>query len=141
MRRLNAVEEAKALLSEAIDWSVWRWMTEKGRVRAVADRGTASLDEADQQAKAAWPADLKKAYRDENARNVDPKLKAAAQRVKEAEEEALRARMDAEQTFDEAERLLSASIAREGARKALYAYDLREKAIRKAEAANRAALG
>jgi len=138
MRRLVPVEEAKALLTESIDWSVWRWMTEKGRVREVADRGTASLDEADEATKASWSADLKKAYRDENVRNVDPKVKAAAKRVKEADDEAYRARMDAEQTFDEAERRLSASIAREGARKAILAYDLREKAIRKAEAAGRA---
>jgi hypothetical protein len=141
MRRLVAVEEAKALLTEAIDWSIWRWMTEKGRVREVADRGTASLDEAAEATKASWSSDLKKAYRNlEEGQNhrVDPKIKAAAQRVKEANDEAYRARMDAEQTFDEAERRLSASMAREGARKALLAYDLREKAIRKAEAAGRA---
>lgn len=142
MRRLAAVEEAKALLTEAIDWSVWRWMTEKGRVREVVDRGTASLDEADEEAKAScWGADLKKAYRDleeGTAQDIDPKIKAAAERVKDADDEAYRARMDAEQTFDEAERRLSANMAREGARKAILAFDLREKSIRKAEAAGRA---
>jgi len=137
MRRLVEVEEARALLTEAIEWSVWRWMTEKSRVRAIADRGTARLDAVDNEVKAAWTAALTKAYRDDEARHIDPKLKAAAKRVREAEEEAYRARMDAEQTFDEAELRLSASLAREGARKAILAYDLREKAIRKAEAANR----
>ena len=138
MRRLVSVEEAKALLTESIDWSTWSWMIEKGRVREVTNRGTASLDEAAEEIKASWSADLKKAYRDENARNVDPKVKAAAKRVKEADDEAYRARIDAEQTFDEAERILSASMAREGARKAIFAFGLREKALRKAEAAGRA---
>ena len=64
-------------------------------------------------------------------------LKAAAKRVKEADEEAEAARLDAEDTFDVAERKLSAGLAREGARKALQSWDLRESAIRKAEAAKR----
>jgi len=49
----------------------------------VADRGTASLDEADEEAKASWSADLKKAYRDldkGNVHDIDPKIKAAAER-------------------------------------------------------------
>lgn len=70
----------------------------------------------------------------EEARDVDPKIKLAVQRVKEADDEAYAARMDAEDTFDEAERRLSSSMAREGAEKALESWDLREKAIRKPEA-------
>jgi hypothetical protein len=46
-------------------------------------------------------------------------------------------RLDAEDTFDEGERKLSVSMARDGARKALATYDLHEKAIRRAEAAAR----
>jgi hypothetical protein len=42
--------------------------------------------------------------------------------------------MDAEHTFDEAERLLSTSLAREGCQKAIRSWDLHEKAIRRAEA-------
>ena len=42
-------------------------------------------------------------------------------------------RLDAEGTFDEAERRLSAAVAREGAQKAIASWELREKAIRKAE--------
>jgi hypothetical protein len=45
--------------------------------------------------------------------------------------------LDAEDTFDVAEKKLSASLAREGARKAIESWDLREAAIRKAEAAKR----
>jgi len=42
--------------------------------------------------------------------------------------------MDAEATFDEAEKQLSTRLAREGCRKAIESWDLHEKAIRKAEA-------
>jgi hypothetical protein len=42
--------------------------------------------------------------------------------------------MDAEETFDEAERQLSTSLAREGCRKAIQSWELHEKAIRRAEA-------
>jgi hypothetical protein len=42
--------------------------------------------------------------------------------------------MDAEQTFDTAEKQLSTALAREGCRKAIRSWELRERAIRKAEA-------
>jgi hypothetical protein len=58
-------------------------------------------------------------------------------RVKEADDEAEAARLDAEDTFDEAERRLSSSMACEGAIKAIASWELREKSIRKAEAAGR----
>jgi len=54
--------------------------------------------------------------------------------VKEADDQAHHARMDAERTFDEAERRLSTSMAREGCKKAIHSWDLHEKAIRRAEA-------
>jgi hypothetical protein len=41
--------------------------------------------------------------------------------------------MEAEKAFDDAERQLSTSLAREGCRKAIHSWDLHEKAIRKAE--------
>ncbi len=143
---------------EGKEWSIWRWLFEKKRVRTAADAGTAALDEAEKHVKAGWSEDLKRAYREVDAesaaqgdgrnrrqhekakaeaKNIDPALKEAARRVKEADVEAYEARMDAEATFDQAERSLSGGMAREGAEKALLAYDLREKAIRKAEAAAR----
>jgi len=158
VKRLAPVEEAKALLTEAADWSVWRWLTEKRRVRETADIGTATLDQFDEEVKAAWGDDLRKAYREveaqaafdadptnkrryekarDEARDIDPKIKAAAKRVKEADDEAEQARLDAEATFDEAEKRMSAGLAREGARKAILAYELRETSIRKAEVAAR----
>ncbi len=160
MHKIPEVENAWAIMNEASDWGVWRWLTEKKRVREAADRATAALAEANRKVKQAWSEELKKAYAEseaeaaaesdpkmrrryqkakEDARDVDAKVKAAAKRVKEADDEAARATDDAENTFAEAESRLSSSMAREGTRKALESYDLREKAIRRAEAAAKAA--
>ena len=158
MQKLIPVEEARALMNEAKDWSVWRWLTERRRVREAADRATAALNEAERKVKASWSDDLKKAYREaeleasvngnprvkrqyekakEEAQGVDPEIKVAARKVKQADDEAEDTRLDAEATFDEAERRLSAAMAREGAQKAIDTYDLHERAIRRAEAVAR----
>ena len=68
------------------------------------------------------------------AKHIDSEIKLAVQKVKEADDQAYDARMGAEDTFDEAERILSASVACEGAQKAIDSWDLRYKALRKAEA-------
>ncbi|HUI41971.1 MAG TPA: hypothetical protein VL523_08385 [Terriglobia bacterium] len=158
MRRLSEVEQAMELMNVAKDWSVWHWLFEKSRVRATADRAVDALGALGDKVKAAWDDDLKKAYHEleaqaalesnprlkrqyekarDEAKNIDPKTKLAVQRVKEADDEAYQARMDAEATFDEAERQMSASLARQGAQKAIESWELREKAIRKAEALTR----
>ena len=162
MQKVIEVEEAKALMDEAKDWGVWHWLMEKSRVRAAADRANAALAEVEDKVKAAWDDDLKKAYRElelrasldnnpkrkreyekarEEAKNIDPEIKRAIERLKEADDEAYDARMDAEDTFDEAERQLSSSMAREGAEKAIDCWVLREKAIRRAQALGRRAGG
>ena len=66
--------------------------------------------------------------------NAKGDAKLIAKKVKEADDEAYRARQDAENTFDEAERQMSTSLAREGCRKAIHGWELHEKAIQKAEA-------
>jgi hypothetical protein len=152
MRKLAAVQEARAVMTEGMEWGMWRWLLEKGRVQEIADRATAALDEADKKVKAAWSDDLKRAYQElvdeekpkrgrrqekhpkAETANIAPEV-LTAKRVKEAYDEGQRARVDAEDTFEEAEQRLSTELAREGARKALESYDLREHAIRKAEAA------
>jgi hypothetical protein len=155
MQKLAEVEEAKELMNRAKDWSVWRWLMQKSEVRAAADKAVEALADAEKKTKSAWDDDLKKAYREAEAQaalegnpkgkrqyekakaeanGIDPKIKLAVRRVKDADDEAERARLDAEQTFDDAERQMSASLAREGARKAVESWELREKAIRKAEA-------
>lgn len=155
MRKLPAVEDARAIMTQGLEWSAWRWLLERGRVREMADRATAALDRADQRVKSAWPEELKLAYaqllaaekksKRKNGSNhgaeephfIAPEVWAIAQRVKQADDKAERCRLDAEDIFDEAERRISAAMARQGARKALETYDLRESAIRKAEAAVR----
>jgi len=161
MHKLVEVQEATALMNEAKEWSVWRWLLEKRRARAAADAAVEALGEAEKRVKASWSDDLKKAYREleaeqafaksprakqryekakEEARSVDPQIKRAVQDVKEMDGEAEAARLDAEDTFAEAERRLSASMAREGARKAIHSWELRMKAIRRAEAVARKSL-
>jgi hypothetical protein len=158
MQKLIPVEEAKVLMNEAKDWGVWRWLREKKRVREAADKAVDALGDLEKKVKASWSDDLKKAYREleaqtafnsnprakrqyekarEEARSVDCKIKLAVRLVKEADDQASNIRMDAEQTFDEAERRMSASMAREGAQKAIDSWELREKAIRKADMLNR----
>jgi hypothetical protein len=154
MKKLSEVEDAKALMNVAKDWGIWRWLLEKGRVRATADRAVDALGELEARVKASWSDDQRRAYREleahasrdgnargrrqyerarEEAKDVDPEIKLAVQRVKEADDAAYNARMDAEDTFDEAERRLSAALARQGAEKAIASWDLKEKAIRRAE--------
>src|SRR5690242_14910057 len=62
MHKLIPVEQAKALMNEAIEWSVWRWLLEKKRVRTAADAAVDALNAEDKNVKAAWSDDLKKAY-------------------------------------------------------------------------------
>lgn len=158
MQKLLEVEEAKALMTEAKDWGLWRWLWEKGRVRATADRAVDALEALEQKVKASWTEDQRKAYRElealagvngnakgkrfyekarDEAKDIEPEIKRAVERVKEADDAAYDARMDAEETFDEAERRLSTDMAREGAQKAIDSWVLREKAIRRAEATAR----
>ncbi|HUI77477.1 MAG TPA: hypothetical protein VLY24_06160 [Bryobacteraceae bacterium] len=135
MHKLPPVEQAKELMSEAQDWGVWRWLLDKGKVRAAADEANDSLAEAEKQVKAAWSEELRKAYRGNGRmRDLDPEWKLALEKVREADEAAETAHLDAEATFAEAERRLSTSMAREGAQKAIASWELREKAIRRAEA-------
>ncbi len=155
MEKLPAVEEAKALMMIAKDWSILKWLTEKKRVRHIADTGTAALDEAEKAVKSTWSEDLKNAYAEVSASSDDDdpfaaaereftrqqgggipeNIRAAALRVKQADDIATNARNSAERTFDDAERRLSASLARRGAEEAIYAYEVRYKAIEAAEAA------
>lgn len=158
MHKLIPVEDARALMTEAQRWSVWRWLTEKKKVRQIADKATAALNEANESAKCSWSDDVSLAYNEviaeaaldrdpatkrayekvkKEAAALDAKVKVAAKRVKEADDAGYRATMEAEDLFAEAERRMSATMAREAAQKALESYDLREAAIRKAEAAAR----
>lgn len=143
MEKIREVETAKDLMTEAMRWSVMRWLTEKKRVRTAADAANAALDHRNAAVKASWPDRLKKAYsalvagvnggkmKAESARSAD--LLCSVRNVRSADEEARKAREVAEKTFDDAEKRLSTSLAREGCRMAIDSWELHEKAIRKAE--------
>ena len=153
MKKIAAVEEARAIMTEGIEWGVWKWLLEKKRVRAAADDARAALDECERKVKLSWDDDYKLAYNQlvsENGNDkrprkqsksnghaagkiADAKILAAVKRIAEADDDAYNAHEDAEEVFAEAERKMSTAGAREGARKALEAYDLHEAAIRKAE--------
>lgn len=139
MQKLIPVEEAKALMREAIEWSLWGWLTEKRRLRRTADEAWEALEAVERKVKGTWTDDLKKAYRAKDSNHFDPELKLAIQRMKEADQAWREARITAEATFDEAERRMSTSMAREGAQQAIDAWELTEKAIRRAEALGRRA--
>ncbi len=143
MDRITEVETAKALMNEAGSWSVMKWLREKKRVRKTADQANAALDQLNQAVKDRWPGDIRTAYEGLVAQRpnktppspvIELQSRLSAKKVKEADDAAYRARMDAEGTFDEAERQLSTSLAREGCRKAIQSWELHEKAIRRAEA-------
>lgn len=150
MEKNPAVESAKELMSEAVAWSVMKWLREKKTVRKVADQANASLDQVSRSVKDRWPTNVQAAYAalvkqtagnrkargeyEPNSPATNTQIVLNAKKVKEADEEAYRARMDAEETFDIAEKQLSTALAREGCRKAIHSWELHEKAIRKAEA-------
>jgi uncharacterized protein with PhoU and TrkA domain len=146
MKELPEVRDAKELMNRAMDWSVFRWLFEKSRVREMADRANAALDHLNRQVKAHWSGEAKEVYKQLSARrpevgeheksNVETaasELASLVQNVIEADKAAHKARMNAEDTFDEAERQLSTTLAKEGCKKAIRSWELHEKAIRKAK--------
>lgn len=149
MRKLPEVQQAKELMNEAIDWSVFTWMLEKSKVRKTADQANAALDRLERATKARWSDEVKAEYKKLSGKTgaargqqkgqqqlqiSDPQTRLLIEKVVEADSIAQRSRMDAEETFDEAERQLSKSLAQEGCKKAIHSWELHEKAIRKAEA-------
>jgi len=150
MRKLLEVQQAKELMNEAKDWSVFKWLFEKPRVRETADLANDALDRLERTVKARWSDQLKAVFSELSGKAsgsarrrekgqplpqpADPQIRLLVERVKEADDAAHRARMDAEEPFDEAERRLSNTLAREGCKKSIHSSELHEKAIRKAEA-------
>jgi hypothetical protein len=150
MESVPEVVAAKALMTEAVSWSVMKWLREKKRVRKTADQANATLDQLNQAVKDRWPDSVRVAYASlvtpgsgnstvpRQSRPtppvIDPPSRLSAKKVKEADDAAYRARLEAEETFDAAERQLSTRLAREGCRKAIQSWELHEKAIQKAEA-------
>lgn len=144
MERVPQVEAAKALMSEAMTWSVMKWLREKKRVRSAADEANAALDHLRQEVQKRWSAALQSQYTAvvaeakagvtvRSSRKNDGVEQVLLQQLRKADQEARNAREDAEKTFDDAERQLSTRMARDGCQKAIRSWELHEKAIQKAE--------
>ena len=148
MKKLPEVEAAKQLMKEATKWSVMTWLGQKKRVRKAADQANAALDNLSDQLKQRWPDSLRARYEALASGNSPSRLNGrsrekvmgkeleesvTARKLREADDRARHARDLAERTFDEAERKLSTSLAREGCRQAIEAWDLHENAIVQSE--------
>jgi hypothetical protein len=105
MRKPTEVEDAKALMTEAVEWSVMRWLREKKRVRKAADKANDALDALEQDIKRSWSAELTAAYdellpassnaaagRQPRAKNntdsIPPETRLAARQIKQADDQA-----------------------------------------------------
>jgi len=147
VQKLSQVEQAKALMREAVDWSAFKWLYDKRRVRKTADEANAALDKLNHDIKSRWKREIATAYQNlaanhgrggrarSDAADCDPEILLFAKQVKDADDAAHRARMTAENTFNQAERRLSTDLAREACRQAVHSWELHEKAIRIAETA------
>jgi len=143
MPTLPEVQAAKLLMNEAMNWSVMKWLRDKKRVRAAADEANAALDRIRRSIGERWNDEIKAAYaalaNSNGARKAPTKTNGDASRlaaqIKRADEETRHARMEAEETFEKAEKQLSTSLAREGCRQAVRSWELYEAAIRMAETA------
>ena len=139
MKKLAEVEEAKDLMTEAMDWSVFTWLFRKSKVREVADLANEALDKLNRATKARWSDEIKVAYKALSARTrskgdgTGAEIQAFVKKVKDADDAAREARKDAEDTFAEAERQMNTGLAKEGCRKTLHQWELDAKAIRSAE--------
>jgi hypothetical protein len=136
-------------MTEAMKWSVMKWLREKKNVRKTADEANAALDELNREVKQRWPDSVKSAYEGLQAQSSAPAqgnrnhpkpsptgesdASLIAKKLKVANDEAHRARQMAEEAFDEAEKQLSTRLAREGCLKAIHSWDMLEEAIRKGE--------
>jgi hypothetical protein len=117
-------------------------------VRKAADQANAALDRVSEELRQSWPDHIRSAYHAVGTSNPDLKPNSRpgqktlakdsrdfviARQLKDADDEAFRARMAAEKTFDDAEKRLSTSLAREGCLKAIQSWELHEKAISESE--------
>src|SRR5438094_9715410 len=62
MERLPEVETAKALMNQAMTWSVMKWLREKKSVRKTADHANAALDRSSQAVRERWPEPIRLIY-------------------------------------------------------------------------------
>lgn len=137
MQKLREVEEAKQIMTQAVNWSVMKWLSQKKRVRRAADVANAVLDSLERVVKSNWSDELRSAYEQvssgKNKIAVSDSFLELAKKIKRADDDALKAHNKAEATFDDADRQLSTTLARQGCKEAILSWELHEKAIALAE--------
>ena len=94
-------------MTEAMKWSVMKWLREKKNVRKTADQANAALDKLNREVKERWPNPVKSAYEALEAQSLAPSTDrrqgrqlppadsqtlAVAKKLREANDEAYRAR-------------------------------------------------
>jgi len=147
MKKIPEVEEAKTIMTEAQEWGIWRWLMEKRKVRLAADNCNDALARTERKVIESWPDEMRAAYdelvaeasgKKKRSKKIDPEVLETVRKLKDALDEAERVRLDAEDIFDRADRALSTSMAKDGTYRAIEAWEMREKAIRRAESAGKA---
>ncbi len=131
MAKIIEVEQARALMTEAIDWSVMKWLAEKKRVRRAADKANDTLNAVEQDIHSRWSLTFRSVY--EKSGDASSDLKRLARKIREEHDLAVKFHLQAEDTFDVAEKRLSTAMAREGCRQAIEGWDHHVQAIRLAE--------
>ncbi len=139
--KLPQVQHATALMREAKNWSVMKWLREKKHVRAAADQANSAIDALREKIHRNWPGELQSAYLafesahgEATQKAGDNQAQTKLKHVWEADQQASQARTLAEKTFDDAEKQLSTRLAREGCERAIHSWGLHKIAISKAAA-------
>ena len=68
MRKVPEVEEARAVMTEAMAWSVFTWPLRKSEVRATADRANAAVDRLKRATRSRWSSEIRLAYKETEAK-------------------------------------------------------------------------
>jgi len=153
MPTIPEVDKAKELMNEAIDWSAFKWLMEKTRLRQAGDAANSALDQLNQSVRSRWNGDAKALYTKlssmpladrqgqiaaASASANNSELLLLIQKVVEADDAAHTAAMQAQEAFNQAEKQMSIGLAKDGCRKAIYSWELHEQAIGSAEAVEQA---
>lgn len=137
MPKIPEVDEARAIMTEAMQWSVMKWLTEKKRVRKLADAANLALDNAERELRNHWDPKLAAAYKSLSSEDKDhshpPEMLKLAKAIRHSHDQAHAIREEAEAIFDKAEKRLSTALARDGCKKAIEGWDEHEQAIRHSE--------
>src|SRR3954447_3512339 len=72
MKKIAAVEEARAIMTLGMQWGVWKWLVEKKTVPPIADQARTALDDAEMNVKLTWSDDFKLAYNQPVSQNAEP---------------------------------------------------------------------